>query len=636
MCGIAGFLGSYDHEHLGAMNRLIAHRGPDGDGLWHDPSTGVGLAQRRLAIIDLSQRGLQPMWDVARQAVITFNGEIYNYRELRAELDADGFRFGSDTDTEVILNLYLRDGLSSLTRLNGIFAFALWDTRTRQLIVARDAMGVKPLYFAETPRGFAFASEIKALLPLQDIDRGLDYLALKCYLTYLYSPGPRTMMKGVRKLGPGECMLVRRNGGIERHLFRVGPYEQPMSAMSADEAVAQTRYYLGRAVQRQMIADVPVGAFLSGGLDSSAIVNYARGHKGIAPLECFTIGFERNGTIHEGVVDDLPYAREVASHFGLPLNTIWVAPDMSAHFEKMIWHLDEPQADPAALNVFFISQLARQKGVKVLLSGAGGDDIFSGYRRHQALLGERYWSWLPRDARRMLQWASERPAKTSALGRRLSKALQFADDSSERRLVGYFVWLRSELLDGLLSPAVREAVSGWDVLEPMLHENRQLPRGTSPLNQMLNLDTRFFLTDHNLNYSDKMSMATGIEVRVPFLDPDLVNFAARLPVQFKQNGSVGKWVLKEAMKPFLPERVITRPKAGFGVPLREWMSGELGRAFNELLSPKAINRRGLFDAQGVRSLIDQDRAGRIDAAYPIFAVACVEMWCRQFHDARNL
>lgn len=635
MCGIAGFLGSFEPELLEAMNRLIAHRGPDGEGVWHDASTGVGLAQRRLAIIDLSPRGLQPMWDVSRRVAITFNGEIYNYRELRAELEADGFKFGSDTDTEVILNLYLREGPDCISRLNGIFAFALWDTKRRELVVARDAMGVKPLYFAETARGFAFASELKALLPVRDIDRGLDFVALKSYLTYLYSPGARTMFSGVRKLGPGECMVVRRGETPRRQVFRVSPYDQPLSSMSADEAIAQARYFLGRAVERQMVADVPVGAFLSGGLDSSSIVNFARQHKGVAPLECFTIGFEQTRRSNEGLVEDLPYAREVATHFGLPLNTIWVAPDMSAHFERMIWHLDEPQADPAALNVFFIAQLAREKGVKVLLSGAGGDDIFSGYRRHQALMGERYWSWLPRDVRRMMQWASERPSKASPIGRRLSKALQFADESAQRRLAGYFVWLRSDLLNGLLSPAVRGAIAQWDVLEPLLEENRQLPPRTAALNQMLNLDARFFLTDHNLNYSDKMSMATGIEVRVPFLDPDLVSFAARLPVEFKQRGAVGKWVLKEAMKPFLPERVINRPKAGFGVPLREWMNGELGRTLYELLSPAAINQRGLFDARGVQSLIEQDRAGRIDAAYPIFAVACVEMWCRQFLDVRH-
>jgi asparagine synthase (glutamine-hydrolysing) len=234
-----------------------------------------------------------------------------------------------------------------------------------------------------------------------------------------------------------------------------------------------------------------------------------------------------------------------------------------------------------------------------------------------------------------MQWAGEQPSKASPLGRRLSKALQFADESAQRRLAGYFVWLRSDLLDGLLSPEIRQEIADWDVLEPLLEENRQLPDRTPALNRMLNLDTRFFLADHNLNYTDKMSMATGVEVRVPFLDPDLVGLAARMPLEFKQRGAVGKWVLKEAMKPHLPERVINRPKAGFGVPLREWMSGELGRTLRELLSPEAINRRGLFDAQGVRSLIEQDRAGRIDAAYPIFALACVEMWCRQFLDAKN-
>jgi asparagine synthase (glutamine-hydrolysing) len=249
-------------------------------------------------------------------------------------------------------------------------------------------------------------------------------------------------------------------------------------------------------------------------------------------------------------------------------------------------------------------------------------------------MAERYWSWLPESARRSMRMLSDVPSKSWPLGRRISKALQYADQPDSRRLAGYFVWLRRETLHGLLSPDVRRELADEDPLEPLLLAGEGLDQGTHPLNQMLNLDTRFFLTDHNLNYSDKMSMAAGIEVRVPFLDPDLMDFAARLPINFKQRGPIGKWVLKQAMSPHLPDYVINRPKAGFGVPLREWMRGGLGRKIDELLSPESIERRGLFSAKAVRSLIEQDRAGRIDAAYPIFELICIESWCKLFIDRR--
>lgn len=632
MCGIAGFLGTFSQELLPRVDALMNHRGPDGSGIWHDPDEGIGLVHRRLAIIDPIARSDQPMWDATHRVVTVFNGEIYNYRELKSELSRLGWAFRTTSDTEVIVNAYLEYGTAAFGRLNGMYAFALWDTSLRRLIVARDAFGVKPLYIAETPAGFAFASELKALLPFREIDRRLDVRALQSYLSYLYSPGARTMFRGVSKLPPGHYVEVRRGHPTTQVSFRADPYRQSVSEMSADEAVAQTRFFLSQAVERQMVADVPVGAFLSGGLDSSSIVHFARASQGEERLECFTIGFEGQQSGSEGLIEDLPYARSVAAHLDVPLRVVRVAPAMSGHFEKMIWHLDEPQADPAALNVFFIAQLARQHGVKVLLSGAGGDDIFTGYRRHQALVAESYWSWLPSDARRLLRWAGDQPSKSGPLGRRLSKALQYADEPSDRRLAGYFVWLRRELLQGLLADDVRCELADEDPLEPLLHANRELHPRTARLNRMLNLDTRFFLTDHNLNYSDKMSMAAGIEVRVPFLDPDLVDFAARLPIRFKQNGATGKWVLKEAMKPFLPPEIITRPKTGFGVPLREWLRGDLREKTAELLSPEAIRRRGLFNAKAVQNLIEQDRAGRVDAAYPIFELICIETWCRLFMD----
>ncbi len=361
MCGIAGFVGSFDQAVLQDMNYLQAHRGPDDAGIWYDPSKRVGLAHRRLSIIDLSPAGHQPMWDMTRQAVICFNGEIYNYQELRVELERDGYQFGSTTDTEVILNLYLRDGVACLERLNGIFAFALWDTRVHQLLLARDSLGVKPLYYAFTRRGVVFASEIKALVRVTDLDTALDTEALLYYIAYLYAPYPHTPLRAVRKLPPGHAAWVSEHR-IE-HLWRFYslPYDQPLSDISMAAATEQLRYYLAQAVQRQMIADVPVGAFLSGGLDSSAVVAFARSYASQGQLDCFTIGFKEGFSASEGVPDDLPYARRVAEHLGVRLHVVEVGSDMAAGFENMIYHLDEPQADPAPLNVLLISQLASAK-----------------------------------------------------------------------------------------------------------------------------------------------------------------------------------------------------------------------------------------------------------------------------------
>ncbi|MDP2137165.1 MAG: asparagine synthase (glutamine-hydrolyzing) [Candidatus Didemnitutus sp.] len=632
MCGIAGFLGNFDPSLLGVMNRTLAHRGPDGEGVWHDPAMRVGLTHRRLAIIDLSGRGLQPMWDATRRVVITFNGEIYNYRELRRELESDGFQFASDSDTEVILNLYLRDGPTFLSRLNGIFAFGLWDTRKKELLLARDGLGVKPLYYAHTSAGILFASELKALLATKCVDRTLDIDAVGCYLTYLYAPGAQTMLKSVRKLGAGRYLRISWSGEVQEKVYYELPYHQPISAMTADEAVAQTRHYLQQAVRRQMVSDVPVGAFLSGGLDSSSVAAFAQQSMGSRALSCFTIGFEGMPPDAEGMVADLPYAQRVAAHLGVDLKTIYVNPSSGVDLEQMVYQLDEPEADPAALNTYYISKLARENGIKVLLSGAGGDDIFTGYRRHQAMELEKYWTWMPQTARYFLRSLGSLLSKESATGRRFTKAFQYAHLSGDQRIVSYFQWITPEVQRTLFAGQVGRYMHVAESSRVMLEALRRLPPDVAPLNRMLYLDTKYFLTDHNLNYTDKMGMAAGVEIRVPLLDYDLVDFAARLPTGFKQRGATGKWIFRQAMEPYLPQDVIYRPKTGFGVPLRTWLHGRLGETVADYLTPEAINRRGLFDAAGVQKLIQNDRAGRVDAAYSILALACVEIWMRKFID----
>jgi asparagine synthase (glutamine-hydrolysing) len=631
MCGIAGFSGRFDEALLVRMNAALAHRGPDDAGTRIDPDAGVGLAHRRLSIIDLSPRGRQPMTDATGTATIVYNGELYNYRALRRELVEDGFAFRSDCDTEVLLNLYLRDGDKMMERLNGIYAFAIHDHRDDSLFVVRDGLGVKPLYYAEYDEGFVFASEIKALLQEPSISRELDHESILHHLLYLWTPSPLTMLRAAHKLEPGFALVVR-DGRIERKWrFYDLPFGQDFVDWPQEDAIVQVRKYLTLAVERQLVSDVPVGAFLSGGLDSSSVVALAQRAMGSERLQCFTIGFQDPSADIEGMAEDLPYAQRVAKHLDVDLHTIYVGPEMADELPNMIFHLDEPQADPAPINALFISRLARDHGIKVLLSGAGGDDIFTGYRRHRALQLERFWTWLPGVARGGLSWAAERVPPTNEFQRRVSKAFRYAHLKGDERLASYFRWIGLEQLAPLFHPALREELARAP-RSPVLAALDGLGDSIPPLNRMLYLEGKFFLADHNLNYVDKVSMAHGVEVRVPLLDPDLVDLVARLPLSLKQHGATGKWVLRKAMKPYLPREVLYRGKTGFGAPIRNWLRGPLAPLVDDLLSDRSLESRGLFDPAGVRRLIGLDRERRYDASYTIFSLMCIELWCRMFVD----
>jgi asparagine synthase (glutamine-hydrolysing) len=632
MCGILGFSGKFDREVLSAGLTVMAHRGPDGAGIFHAPEYGIGLAHRRLSIIDLSEAGSQPMIDDSGQVVITFNGEIYNFRELRAELESAGYAFRGHSDTEVLLKLYIHSGESMLSRLNGVFAFAIWDARNQSLFMARDGLGVKPLYYSETQAGVVFASEMKSLLVNPEVSREIDSYAVLMHLTYLWCPAPHTILAGVKKLPPGYAMQIESGKIVRQWKFYELPYEQQIEKISAEEAALQVEQSVRTAVERQMVADVPVGAFLSGGLDSSSVVAFAKQVQPDVRLQCFTIGLEDMGK--EGFSEDLPYAQKVAKHLGVDLHTIHVGSEMAEQLEAMIYHLDEPLADPAPINALFISKLAREHDIKVLLSGAGGDDIFSGYRRHYALQQERYWSWSPKWARHLLaDGASMLPTKKPLL-RRLRKAFEYADLEADERLVSYFFWGKPNQLESLLSENSRRSVNGQRVSEPLLQALQNVPQYRAPLDRMLFLESKFFLADHNLNYTDKMSMAVGVEVRVPLLDLDLVALAARLPIEYKQRGREGKWIFKKAMEKYLPHDIIYRPKTGFGAPLRSWLHSEhkLRPLLMDVLSNDSINRRGIFDAREVSKLIEDDAQGKVDATYTIFSLMCIEIWCRIYID----
>ncbi|MFO0783007.1 MAG: asparagine synthase (glutamine-hydrolyzing) [Phycisphaerales bacterium] len=630
MCGIIGYFGTFTEQAMRAGMCAMAHRGPDDHGLFTDASAGVGLGQQRLSIIDLSPLGHQPMQDDAGLVQLIFNGEIYNYRELRTELQAAGARFRGHSDTEVILQMYLKHGASMLPRLNGIFTIALWDTRTRTMLVARDALGVKPLYIFESKRGLAFCSEIKGLLHLVPEARTLDHAALHRYLSFLWCPGEGTPLAGVRKLLPGEALELREAKVTKRWTW----YQLPMFRgarpdLTEQQSLEGTVKHLRAAVERQMVADVPVGAFLSGGLDSSSIVAFAREQN--PDLRCFTI--EAAGGQDEGTTDDLPYAQRVAKHLNVKLDVVRINADrMAGDLERMIVQLDEPLADPAPLNVLYISQLARDNGMKVLLSGAGGDDLFTGYRRHRAVNAERLWSWMPRPARHALDATTRRLDQRRAWSRRLAKLFSGAGLERDQRIANYFVWSREADLLKLYTPEFRRHLGTAMATEPMTQFLAPLPPGTPALERMLALEQRFFLADHNLIYTDKMSMAVGVEVRVPFLDLELVDFAARIPLSVRQRGKEGKWVLKRAMEPYLPHDVIYRPKSGFGAPLRRWMQNDLRPLVADLLGADSLRRRGLFDPVAVNQLVQANQAGKVDANYTLLSLLSIEIWCRHYLD----
>ena len=633
MCGIGGYSlsseGNLNIEILKKISTKISHRGPDDNGIYQDSKSKIGLVHTRLSIQDLSPNGHQPMLNQNSDIILIFNGEIYNFKELRDELIKKGIKFKGNSDTEVLLKLYTLEGTNMLSRLNGIFAFAIWDMRDQKLFLARDNFGVKPLYYSLLDKGFFFASELKALTPIINDDNELNYNALQSYLTFLWCPGRDTPIKSVSKLLPGEAMIVQK--GKVKNCWKW--YQPPVlknqskKLITYENAILGVRKHLSTAIHRQMIADVPVGAFLSGGLDSSAIVSLAS--KIDKDISCFTI--DLIGGQEKGNVEDLPYAKKVAKYLNIKLNVVEVdSKKMAGDIEDMVKILDEPLADPAALNVYYITKMAKEQGIKVLLAGTGGDDIFSGYRRHHALMREELWNWLPRKLKFKLYNLSSKLNQKNPITRRVTKLLSGIHLEGDARLINYFRWSRREDINKLYSKEFRSALNLSNADKTMLEFLKDVPSNASKLDRMLALEQQYFLADHNLLYTDKMSMINGIEVRVPFLDLDLVEFVYDIPDHFKQKGNQGKWILKKALKGILPNEIINRPKSGFGAPLRKWIRADLRELLGDILSFDSLKKRGLFDPNAVHKLIKDNDDGKVDASYTLLSLLCIEIWCRNF------
>lgn len=630
MCGIAGLFrrsgAPISLDVLGAMSRAIEHRGPDDAGL-----VGFGedaaLAHRRLSIIDLSPAGHQPMSNAGQTLWITFNGEIYNFEPLRDELVALGHVFDSRSDTEVVLRGYEQWGPALLPKLNGMFAFAILDKRDPAepaLFLARDRFGQKPIYYAEVGGTFAFASEMKALLQIPDLPRDLSGPALDAYLTFLWVPEPTTILAAVRKLPAAHWMRVTRDRVETQPFWRLELTADLVR--TDDEIAADVGAILERAVARTCIADVPVAAFLSGGLDSTIIVS-EMARAGKPPIETFSVGMTEHDGAYEGFPDDLKYARLVAAQFGLRQHENILQPSAAADLPKLIYSLDEPMADPAILPLYAMCVAARPHA-KVLLSGMGADELLGGYRRHQAAGIARLWRRLPGPLRRKLVIPLAEHLPSAGRGamapraRRLKRFLHALDDPTGLAAIGFASWSTPLQRRSLLLPAHHERVRA-PVLDAALLARLS---AAQELDQMLLFDALVYLPSHNLNYTDKISMAASVEVRAPLLDNELVDYVARLPPRQKVRGRTTKLALRLAARGRVHPEVLARGKSGLGAPIRAWLVGPLAPLVADILSSERVERRGLFDPRAVAALMDELRSGREDTSYLVWALLVLELW----------
>jgi asparagine synthase (glutamine-hydrolysing) len=606
------------------MGARTIHRGPDDEGRYIDGACGIGM--RRLSIIDLDG-GHQPLSNEDGTLWLVANGEIYNFRELRRELEGAGHRFRTRSDCEVILHAYEQYGPSFVEHLNGMFGFALWDVRHRRLLIARDRLGVKPLYLMRDSSRIAFASEAKALLALPGVSASLDPKAMHCYLNLGYVPAPYSMFQGIEKLPPATMLTVEGGKQDMRRYWRISPRIEALR--TEQEWIESVRSKIESAVHMQMVSDVPIGAFLSGGVDSSAVVACMASATD-QPIKTYAIGFD--GGKADEYYNELPYARRVSELFGTEHHEIVVKPDVAALLPKLVWHMDEPMADTAFITTYLVSEFAR-RDVTVILSGVGGDELFGGYRRYLGGHYQQYFDMLPGWMRRTAvavgeRLPSDRHSPLLNIARLARGFLTSADQSFEERYRSYVEVFSERDIDRM------SRVSG--ISRPdAIHAAFQHADSEDGLNRMLVVDAETQLPDDLLLLTDKMSMATSLECRVPLLDHELVELAACMPEAMKVRGGRLKHVLKESLAHMLPQDILDRKKRGFGTPMGAWLRTELAPLRDSLLGPESLRARGLFDPECVRSLIADHEHNRIDGTDRILALLNLEVWARLYLDERS-
>jgi asparagine synthase (glutamine-hydrolysing) len=617
------------------MTDAMIHRGPDDSGTWYDADAEIGFGHRRLAIIDLSPAGRQPMSNADESIFITYNGELYNYLEHRERLAKKGYPFRSNSDTEVMIALYETMGIDFLNELNGIFAFALWDAKKRRLILARDHAGVKPLYYRQDGRKLYFASELKALLKVPGSSRELHTPSVPDYLTFLWVPGENTLLSGIKKLEPGH-FAIWEDGQLETKRWFNIEYE-PDESRTESQWNEEVHDSFMNATKRQMVSDVPLGAFLSGGLDSSSIVACMRNVYPDREINTYTVRFDRGAMAREQGVDDYPYARKVAKAIGVRLKSVMLQPEVISLLPKMVYHLDEPDADPAVFPSYLISKLAREDGTTVLLSGTGGDEVFFGYRSHQAYRLYERFAWMSRFpissmTRAGVKMSSSLLGAQNRYARRIAKFRRGLMQSGLDRHLEVADWSSHAAREGLFNDSVFDSMDSWDSSESMRRYHDDFV-GKGELNLHSHLLIQTFLAAHNFLYTDKSSMAVGLEARVPFMDVELMRLCARIPERYKLKGNVTKNVLKNAMARYLPRDLIHRKKTGFGAPLRKWIQDDLQEVIQFFLGPEQVSRRGIFNPDQVQRIVKENASGKADHAYLIYALVNLELWMQSFLDA---
>jgi asparagine synthase (glutamine-hydrolysing) len=626
MCGIVGCYQQADGQKLvDIMTDRIAHRGPDAAGTWGHVGDRVAmhLGHRRLSIIDLSDAANQPMSKDG--LTVVYNGELYNFKELRADLEARGVRFATESDTEVVIEAWRAWGPEGLRRFRGMFAFALADEKTGDLVLARDPLGIKPLYYLPRGEGLIFASELKALMAAVGAELRIDPGAMVASMLYYWVPDQRCAIEGVRKLPPGSWAHVRADGSFSvQHYWRI--------ADVAREAVGTPTADLGAVVKESvaahLVADVPVSSFLSGGLDSSIVTVLA--HQAGQGIDAYTITFRPEDQRLEAMPDDAVYARKVASQFGIKLHEIEIAPDIVGLLPRMVDVLDEPIGDPAAINTLLMCEAARERGVKVILSGMGADELFGGYRKQIACVMASRYGRLPAGPRAAVRVAVERsPVSVGGRGLRYARwakrFLTFAELPEEPRFRRSYTLYDPGDLAALVGPELVGCVDQVIEQHSDIYNDNSL---ADEVNRMCLADARLFLTGLNLAYTDRASMAASVEVRVPFVDPLVAQAAFSIGGRDKIRGRQGKVALKRAAESWLPREIVYRPKASFSAPLRAWVRNDLQELINDSLVQGELVGSGVIRGGALRRLIDDEQAGREDYAKQIWQLLTLELWYR--------
>jgi asparagine synthase (glutamine-hydrolysing) len=629
MCGIAGRFNYLSGAPVAAdmvrgMCDLIAHRGPDGDGVW--TSGAIGLGHRRLAIIDLSPAGRQPMLTTDGDLAITFNGEIYNFQSLRCELESRGHKFSSRSDTEVMLAAYREWGVDCLGHFRGMFAFALWDAKERKLFAARDRVGKKPLHYFIDRDGFAFASEPKAFLADPSFSPEPDLEAISAFLTYQYVPSPLSAFRGVQKLPPAHFLTVQDGRVSVQRYWRLSYANK--RRMSETDACAELLDRLREAVRLRLISDVPLGAFLSGGIDSSAVVALMA-QLSDTPVKTFSIGFD------EKEFDELPYARLVAERYATDHHEFIVRPNATEIFPQLVWHYNEPYADASAIPTYYLSQLARRH-VTVALNGDAGDENFAGYRRYLPTERELPLDGLPLPLRRAVSGVARvapAPLRSDSMIYRGRRWLRRLSDTPENRYSRWLTIFHPDLKAEMCDPEFLNRAGG-DAATRFLPDAFAASDAEQFVDALLDVDVSYYLSDCLLVKVDIATMAHGLEGRSPMLDHEFMQFAASLPADLKLRGDTTKYIFKRAVRDLVPSDIIDRPKKGFSVPLDRWFRNELRELSADLLLDGRLAQRGYFKAGAVQRLLEEHWSGATSWNNQLWALLMLESWHRTFIDAR--